>query len=220
MREKLLGGTPVEVARPEGAAARGLVLIPDIGGLRHLFDELCAGLANRYRWAVAAIEPWPGREQMPLEDRLASVGSLSDERVLGDVVAAADLLNGMNVEPVAVLGFCMGGMFALKASDTGRFDRAVSFYGMVRVPEHWRSDWLGEPLDAVTKPGACPVLELAGTADPWVPEADLDALEAAGGTVVRYPGADHGFVHDPSRPTHRADDAADAWRRVSEFLQL
>jgi carboxymethylenebutenolidase len=37
-------------------------------------------------------------------------------------------------------------------------------------------------------------------------------------TVVRYDGADHGFVHDPSRPTHRADDAADAWDRALAFL--
>ena len=45
----------------------------------------------------------------------------------------------------------------------------------------------------------------------------IDELEAAGATVVRYEGADHGFVHDPARPTHRADDAADAWDRVLEF---
>jgi dienelactone hydrolase len=36
--------------------------------------------------------------------------------------------------------------------------------------------------------------------------------------VVTYEGADHGFVHDDSRPTHRADDAADAWRRAVDFL--
>ena len=75
-------------------------------------------------------------------------------------------------------------------------------------------------VQAVTAEGACPVLELAGTADSFVPVADLDALEAVGATVVRYEGADHGFVHDDSRPTHRADDAADAWRRAIEFLNL
>ena len=40
-----------------------------------------------------------------------------------------------DVSEVSVLGFCMGGMYALKAAATDRFDRAVSFYGMVRVPE-------------------------------------------------------------------------------------
>jgi NADH:ubiquinone oxidoreductase subunit K len=48
---------------------------------------------------------------------------------------------------------------------------------------------------------------------------DVDALAATGATVVRYEGADHGFVHDPTRPAHRADDAADAWSRVIDWLQ-
>jgi carboxymethylenebutenolidase len=36
--------------------------------------------------------------------------------------------------------------------------------------------------------------------------------------VVVYPGAEHGFVHDPERAAHRPDDAADAWRRALAFL--
>ena len=43
-------------------------------------------------------------------------------------------------------------------------------------------------------------MAVVGTVDVWTPPADVDALEAAGATVVRYEGADHGFVHDPSRP--------------------
>ena len=45
-----------------------------------------------------------------------------------------------------------------------------------------------------------------------------EVLEAAGATVLRYEGADHGFVHDASRPAHRADDAADAWAKVLDWL--
>jgi carboxymethylenebutenolidase len=36
--------------------------------------------------------------------------------------------------------------------------------------------------------------------------------------VVVYRGADHAFVHDPDRPGHRPDDAADAWHRTLAFL--
>jgi carboxymethylenebutenolidase len=36
--------------------------------------------------------------------------------------------------------------------------------------------------------------------------------------VLRYEGAEHGFVHDPGRPTHRPDDAADAWDKALAFL--
>ena len=59
---------------------------------------------------------------------------------------------------------------------------------------------------------------IVGTADGWTPPDDVVALESAGATVLRYEGADHGFVHDPSRPAHRPDDAADAWARVLAFL--
>jgi carboxymethylenebutenolidase len=216
MRMTLPSGTPAEIARPEGAPTRGLVVLPDIGGLRPLFDDMVARLARDQGWVVCAVELWPGRDDLPtLADRLSAGGSLDDGRVLDDAVAAAD---ATGVEPVGVLGFCMGGMYALKAAGTGRFSRAVSFYGMGRVPDMWASPTQGEPLEALAKPGACPVLEIAGTADQWVPAADLEALEAVGVEVVRYEGADHGFVHDPDRPAHRADDAADAWRRAVAHL--
>ncbi|CAN5563809.1 hypothetical protein BH20ACT2_BH20ACT2_17500 [soil metagenome] len=191
------------------------MLAPDIGGLRPLIDDWCARLAAEHGWAVCAPEPFPGREHLALEDRLASVAQLDDAAVLADLRAAADVTGA---EPVGVLGFCMGGMFALKAAATGRFDGAVSFYGMIRTPEAWRRPDRADPLDAVAA-DACPVLAFCGTADPWLPTADIDALEAAGATVVRYEGADHGFAHDPHRPAHRPDDAADAWRQTVDFLR-
>ena len=52
------------------------------------------------------------------------------------------------VQIVSVLiGFCMGGMYTLKAARSERFARLVAFYGMIRVPEDWRSPSQGEPLD-------------------------------------------------------------------------
>lgn len=217
MRTHLPSGTPVEIARPADGRTptRGLVLIPDIGGLRPLFDEQAQRIADEQGWAVAAVEPWPGREAMPLAERLESVASIDDVAFLADLAAAADALG---VEPVGVMGFCMGGMFTLKAAGTGRFRRAAAFYGMVRVPEAWRSATNVEPLDAVAAVGACPAMAVVGGLDQWTPEAEVTDLERAGVVVHRYPEADHGFVHDPSRPVHRPDDAADAWARAMAFL--
>lgn len=197
------------------APTRGLVLIPDIMGLRPLFDDHAQRLADEQGWAVAAVEPWPGREAMPLEERLESVATIDDAAFLADLVAAADALG---VEPVGITGFCMGGMFTFKAAGTGRFRRAVGFYGMLRVPEHWQGAGTIEPLDAVNAAGACPTMAIVGTVDQWTPAADVDAASAAGVTVVRYEGADHGFVHDDSRPSHRAEDAVDAWAKAIAFL--
>ncbi|WP_436794834.1 dienelactone hydrolase family protein [Actinospongicola halichondriae] len=218
----LPSGTPAYSAVPSDGRAptRGVVVAPDIGGLRPLFADMCQALADDHGWAVCMPEPWPGRQDLSLEERLASVGGLDDSDVLGDLVAAADVTAAALPEgaPVGVMGFCMGGMYTFKAAGTGRFDRAAAFYGMIRIPEQWQGEGQGAPLDAVTSDGAAPVLAVIGTSDPWTPAADVDALEATGAEVVRYAGADHGFVHDPSRPAHRADYAADAWRRVITWL--
>ena len=218
MRTTLPSGRPVEVARPSDGRTpgRGLVLIPDIGGLRPLFHAHAARLADEQGWAVAAVEPWPGREDLPLETRMESVGTIDDTDFLADLVAAADQLE---VDPVVVTGFCMGGMFTLKAAGTGRFHCAAAFYGMIRTPERWQGPGTKvEPLDALSAPEACPTLAIIGGVDPWTPAEDVAALEAAGVQVVRYAEADHGFVHDDSRPAHRPDDAIDAWARALAFL--
>lgn len=216
MRITLPSGTAAEIATPSsGAPIQGLVVVPDIMGLRPLFDDHVARLAEEYDWVVVTVEPFPELEHQPLDWRLENAGAVSDERRLGDLIAAAD---ATGMADVGILGFCMGGMYALKAAGTGRFTRAVAFYGMVRTPDDWRSDGTIEPLDAVVAEGACPVLHIAGSEDHWTPADDLAALESAGGTVVVYDGADHGFVHDASRPAHRPEDAADAWRRAIAFL--
>jgi carboxymethylenebutenolidase len=217
MRTTLDSGTPVEIARPADGREpdRGLVLVPDIMGLRPLFDEHAQRIADERGWEVAVVEPWPGREDLPLADRLGEVGSIDLDHLLTDLALAASALPS---EPVSVAGFCMGGMFTLYAAGTGRFHRAVSFYGMIRTPEQWRVPGRKEPLEAVSHIGSCPTMAIIGTADPWTPEADVAALEDAGVLVVRYEGADHGFVHDPERPAHRPDYAADAWSRALDFL--
>jgi carboxymethylenebutenolidase len=187
-----------------------------MGGLRPLFDDMCARLAADHGWTVCAPEPFPRRESMTIEERMAAMAGLDDGRQLGALVEAAD---ATECERVAVIGFCMGGMYTLKAAGTGRFNRAVAFYGMIRVPDAWRGPGHGEPLDALRSPGACPVLAIIGGRDVWTPPDDVAALEAVENvTVVRYPDAEHGFVHDAARPAHRAGDAADAWRRAVEFL--
>lgn len=222
MRISLPSGTPAELAlppehhRPYGGTRLGVALAPDIMGLRPLFDEMCAALAREQGWVVCAPEPFAGHEDWSIDERLAGARDLDDERQVGDLVAAADRTG---CQRTAVMGFCMGGMYALKAAGVGRFDRAVSFYGMIRVPEDWRGAGQRDALEHLAGRSDSPVLALVGGRDPYTPPADLAALRAVPDvTVVEYPEAEHGFVHDPARPAHRAGDAADAWRRVVEFL--
>jgi carboxymethylenebutenolidase len=222
-------GTAVDAihARPDGMPHRGLVVHPDIMGVRPLFDDLCRRLAT-HGFAVCAPEPFirapdDVRGAGDPSARMAYVKELDDELQLGDLEAAADyLVVHDDVREVAVLGFCMGGMQVLKAAATGRFDRAVAFYGMIRVPSDWVGPATRQPLDTAAE--VCPTLAIFGGSDPMTPAPDIDALRAAWADrpdceIVVYPEAEHGFVHAPEREAHRADDAADAWRRVLEFLE-
>jgi carboxymethylenebutenolidase len=213
-------------ARPEGVPIGGIALHPDIMGIRPLFDDLCRRLATN-GFAVCCPEPFTRApaDVRAADDpavRMAYVPQLEDVEQLGDLEAAADyVVVHDDVARVAVMGFCMGGMYALKAAATERFDRAVAFYGMIRVPEGWQGPALSEPL--ATAGAACPTLAIFGSADTFTPPDDIEALRAAWSDrpdceIVVYDGAEHGFVHAPERPAHRADDAADAWRRVLAFL--
>jgi carboxymethylenebutenolidase len=212
VRITLPSGTPAELARAEGATL-GIALHPDIMGLRPLFDEHCARLAAE-GFTACAIEPWPGQEDLPVEKRLQA--PLDLDRVLDDLAAAAD---ATDCDRVAVMGFCMGGMQVFRAAGTGRFYRAVSFYGMIIPPENWRFPGR-DPLDMLRRPEACPTLAVLGGRDQWTPPADIEALRQLPNVEIAfYPEAEHGFAHDRDRPAHRPADAADAWGRALEFLR-
>lgn len=219
MRISLTTGTPAEVARPTDAeATAGLVLWPDIMGLRPLFHGHAQRLADDLGWVVVVPELYPGEEDMAMEQRHARAAHFVDADKLADGLAAAD---ATGFDTVTTLGFCMGGMYAMKSLASDRFSRAVAFYGMVRVPEAWAGGTQGDAIDVVTarrQRGDLHLLGLFGTNDPWCPIDQIDELEAAGAQVVRYPGADHGWAQDASRDNYRADDAADAWSRAEAFL--
>ena len=127
---------------------------------------------------------------------------------------------------VGVIGFCMGGAFALMASTHG-FDVASDNYG-----------GLPTSLDGVFD-GACPIIASYGEKDPLLPRGSAQKLEkamSAAGVeheVHTYPGAGHQFLNDVSngplvlRPllkvTNSGPDpvaAAQAWERIDAFFAL
>jgi carboxymethylenebutenolidase len=216
---------PIVHARPDGMPKAGVVLHPDLGGLRPLFHDMARRLAT-HGFAVCAFEQFATRPESELgsiESRIWQVKELDDAQQLEIFSSAADLLVVEdNVTRVSALGFCMGGHYVFKAAASDRFDAAVAFYGMLRTPDDWRGPGHTiEPLDVAAQ--MCPTLAIFGSIDQWTPAADIDALRAAWQgrsdcEIVMIEGADHGFVHDPERDVHRAEDAAACWARAIDWM--
>ena len=151
------------------------------------------------------------------------IPTLDDEVQLGDLERAADYLV---VARRRRMRRGRGVLHGRHADAQGRGHRPLRPRGRVlrddpRPRELARSRSSREPLD--TAADVCPTLAIFGSVDPWTPPADIEALREAWADrpdceIVVYEDADHGFVHAPERPAHRADDAADAWRRALAFL--
>ena len=219
------GAVPAFRARPDGMPQAGVVLHPDIGGLRPLFEDMARRLAT-HGFAVLVIDPfwrWSDEQKASIDARMAAVRDLDDAQQLSYLETAADrLVVDDDIGIVSVLGFCIGGYFTFKAAAGDRFDRAVALYGMLRTPEDWKAPGRTDPVDLAAD--MCPTLAIFGSNDSFTPPDDIEALRRAWGDnahseIIVLEGAEHGFVHDPERPAHRPDDAARCWDRALEWMR-
>jgi len=215
---------------PSGTAAvqstvenpsHALVIIPDVFGLRPLYAEHTKRLSQENNWNVCCFELYADlRHLTTLDERFGNAYKLEDDRILGDAVDAANLMTtdlGLDI-PVGITGFCMGGMYTSKSLSTGRFARGVSFYGMIDIPDDWKSPTQGEPLDHIAQGDPSTLLAIIAEDDHWTPPEKVDKLRAAGVPIANFEGCEHGFVHDPDRDDHHPEQAAKAWRTAIEFL--
>ncbi len=148
-------------------------------------------------------------------------------RAFQDIEAARRMLlaRADTTDRVGVIGFCMGGGFALAVASGRRYDASSVNYG--RFPKD---------ADAVLA-DACPVVASYGGRDHTLKDAAarLDALLTRNGIphdVKEYPEAGHSFLNEEEegaralRPVMKMilgagpnpEAAADAWMRIEAFF--
>ena len=209
------GGTlDAYLAKPDGAGPfPGVVVIHEIFGLNENIRDIARRFA-REGYVALAVNLFSAGNRIACMTRIFHgilVRPLSNG-VVGELRAALDVLrNRPEVEArrVGVIGFYMGGSYALQLACVDEDLRAASvFYG--QNPR---------PLDAVAD--SCPIVgsypEKDFTArDARQLEARLEAHQVAHDFKI-YPEARHSFFNDTG-PAYNAEAAADAWKRTLTFF--
>jgi carboxymethylenebutenolidase len=222
------------LALPERLPCPAVVMIHDVWGLSAHTRDYASRLANE-GFAVLAIDLYRRARPEKIEDPGKWMRALSDPQVLADLGLAARFLAALPETSgrVGVLGFCMGGMYALMAgcADLG-FAASVPFYGLLSHAHGILHDPAG--LDPARKPRTplemasglrCPMLAFFGDQDTFIPPSDVHALERAltgaraGAEIIVVPGAGHAFMNDTRPDAYRPEAAADAWQRTVDFLR-
>jgi carboxymethylenebutenolidase len=230
--------TDVELGRlhrPAGAdSCPGVVLVHDVWGKSEHSRALAARIASE-GFAVVEIDLYRAMAEPEVKDAGVRIRELDDGRVLADLDAAARWLAGQSVcrgRRIGVMGVCMGGTYALLAAcHSTAFAAAAPFYAVLSYD---RGMLLGpNGRDRTRKPKSpieaapslrMPMLASFGCRDEFVPESDIDALEAGlarSGVehrVDRYAEAGHAFLNETRPAAHRPEDAATALGRVAAFL--
>jgi carboxymethylenebutenolidase len=217
-------------AAPSGGPHPGVVLIPDVWGVSDLYRRVAQRLVE-VGFAVLVVDQYryTGREGLSAATALPFIAQLDDGQVLRAVQEAIDALAAspqVAGRRVGVVGFCMGGQYALLAACTCRgLSACAPFYGMVRYePGLDAKKKPRQPLDALADL-RCPLLGLYGAEDNLIPLGDVEELKRRlAGTphaheVHVYPGAGHAFLNDTRADAYRPEAAAAAWARLVPFLQ-
>jgi carboxymethylenebutenolidase len=207
---------------PGGAA---VVVLPDVRGLFHFYEELALRFAQHGYDAIAI--DYFGRtadtdDRSEHFDYMPHVRRTTQEGVKADVAAAvAHLRETAAQRPIFTIGFCFGGSNSWHQAANGHgLAGAIGFYGH---PNRAGFPQGAPPVISRIREIACPILGLMGGNDPGIPESELAPFRAAlgatgiAGEIVTYPGAPHSFF-DRTYDDY-AEESADAWRRVLAFIE-
>jgi carboxymethylenebutenolidase len=202
---------------PEGKGPfPAVIVIQEWWGLDDWIKDQARALAKE-GYVALAPDLYRGKVTKSQEEAHQLMMGLPQERGLSDLKGAYALLTArtdVKKDRIGAIGWCMGGMYALKlATEEPALKAVVPYYGL-------------PPSDpaAIARIKA-PVLGNYGAEDkgpsPEAVKAFEDAMKKAGKTVdiKFYPGAGHAFAN-PNNPWkgYRPEAASDAWARTTAWF--
>jgi len=232
-------GLPAYVARPSAPGKYpAVIVVNEIFGIHAYIKDVARRWARQGFVAIAPDYFHRAGDPSQLTDYAdirKIVAQARHEQVMGDTETTLKWVSARGFTRKGkhgITGFCWGGTVVwMAAARFPQIGAGAAFYGRLVPPPPPQP---GQPVMAepnrpypvdVAKDLKAPVLGLYGGKDKGIPldsvEAMRAALKAAGKTdseIIVYPDADHGF-HADYRPTYKADDAADAWKRSTEWFK-
>jgi carboxymethylenebutenolidase len=206
------GPTTAYVARPQEQFQAGVLLIQEYWGINEHIRDL-AGRFAREGYLCVAPDLYRGRVAADKDEASALMQALRIEDGMETIRKAMVVAEETYpVESFAIIGFCMGGTFALRAAcEIPELKAAAPFYGDI-------------PDEDVLKQLQVPTLFIAGERDAWINPQKVSQLKEVAKKydlpieVVSY-DADHAFFNDTRPQVYDEEAAADAWRRVLEHFR-
>jgi len=201
------------LARPQGDAKGGVLVIQEIFGVNGHIREVADGYANEGYLAIAPKIFDRIEKDIELGYEEADMGrgielafqKLEMETTLSDLQVAIDRLK-TEQSSIGVVGYCFGGLLTwLSACELTGVNAAASYYG-------------GGVVNHADKKAKCPVMMHFGELDAHIPMSDVEQIRQAqpDAQVFSY-DADHGFNCD-HRGSYDSTASSLARTRTLEFF--
>jgi carboxymethylenebutenolidase len=204
------------LVEPENEAINhpAIIVIHEWWGL----NEHIRTIAKRFSgegYVVLAPDLFDGRVTKNADEASKLMYGLEPQHGLSILNGAVEFISeyeGVDAGHIGVIGFCMGGTFALLLACKNRSIKASApFYGDV-------------PAEEVLKDLSAPVLFIGAENDNWITQEKMMRLSDALakyeklGEVKIYHGVGHAFFNDTRPEAYDATAAEDSWKVVNQFF--
>jgi carboxymethylenebutenolidase len=195
-----------------------VIVVQEWWGLDEHIKDIARRLAAEHYFAIAPDLYSRQGNKVTRDPNVAGelMSGLAQNDGIDDLLSTIDWLklqSSVRASHIGVIGFCMGGSYAMALPCVSRDIKAAApFYGEI-------------PADEKLHNLNCPVFYAYGENDGWIQRKDVDRLTSTlhkfekPGEVKVYTGCSHGFFNDTRADVYSAKDAHDAWARALRLFE-